>query len=381
MAGAGSASWTTPERNTYHQFIYNSSGAQANNRFNNWSDMISHLHDEEGPVIILFEQDETIPEGSWSLDNVKLQGNGLEYNAGGYTLTFGDNTTISSWENPFISSIRLLSTSTTGNIWTANGPFVMQCYQTSNVHSTNYPFIKQTGAGQTIISLENSARWYRLAGGVENLHIDTAANATTLIISRGSGASINNNTISSTAGVIFLDIISSTVQQIESFPSTHTNLNISFSMPLYLSVAEALGFNPAGTGMVSTNAQDAIVEAFDAAVQYSPVYGTYQPTAINVTNVDSSTVWNAMYTQLGDIVTVFGTVAVTPSSAAACQVDIPLPIASNLAYNTNLSGTATAGNQVGDLEGNATDDRASLIFVTPSTDSLNFKFSFMYQVL
>ena len=65
----------------YSIFIYNSSGGQANNRFNDWADLMAAIALVEGPKQIIFEQNETIPTGAWNLDYVTLRGNGQEYNA------------------------------------------------------------------------------------------------------------------------------------------------------------------------------------------------------------------------------------------------------------------------------------------------------------
>ena len=113
------SSWHTAIKpQSYETFIYNSAGTQTGNRYNSWSDLMTAITKQEGAKTIQFEQDETIPAGAWNLDYVTLKGNGLEYNAGGYTLTFGDSTTISSWLNPSFNSLLLKSTSTTGHICT-----------------------------------------------------------------------------------------------------------------------------------------------------------------------------------------------------------------------------------------------------------------------
>lgn len=60
-------------------FIYNSSGSQTGTRFNSWSDLMSAiaLTQYGGPRNILFEQDETIPAGTYDLTDITLLGNGI----------------------------------------------------------------------------------------------------------------------------------------------------------------------------------------------------------------------------------------------------------------------------------------------------------------
>lgn len=217
----------------YNYFVYNSGGSQSypsGNRFNSWSTLMTHLADLEGAKTIQFEQNETIPAGSYNLDNVTLKGNGLEYNAGGYTVTFGDNTTISSWSNRIISDIRVLSTSTTGNICTDSNPTVINCTSISNVHSTTYPFFKFTGSGQYIVSLNNNARWGLLGGGVENVEVTSSAFACQLILSRGKGSSPENNTFKSTNAVIFIDVIGDASQDATRYPLSNSGLSVGFEV-------------------------------------------------------------------------------------------------------------------------------------------------------
>jgi hypothetical protein len=255
----GAGEWGTPAQ-TYQTFIYNSSGGQAGNRYNDWSDLITAKTGQEGQILIIIEQDELIPAGAWNLDYCTLKGNGSEYNAGGFTLTWGDSTTISSWlGSPSYNSIRMLSTSTTGSIYTTSSPIVILTETVSNTHSTNYPFYKFTGSGQCIIAIRNSARWTKLAGGVENLEVTSGAFTCQLIISRGDGAVVANNTLKSTNAVIYLDIFGSSNLDATGYPSTHTNLVVGFELDLYLTDAAAVKNTPAGD-ISATTVQAAINE-------------------------------------------------------------------------------------------------------------------------
>lgn len=215
---------TTIKPQSYQTFIYKSGGSQSGNRYSSWSDLMTAITKQEGDKTIVFEQDETIPSGSWNLDYVTLKGNGNEYNAGGYTLTFGDNTTISSWVNRKISDIRILSTSTTGNIVTDSVPVVNNFEAVSHCHSTTYPFFKFTGSGQYIIALNNSARWTKLSGGVENVDVTSSAFACQLILSRGKGSAPIANTFKSTNTVIFVDVLSDAAQDATNYPLTNSGL-------------------------------------------------------------------------------------------------------------------------------------------------------------
>lgn len=364
----------------YVQFVYNSSGGQDGNRFNDWSDLMARLGDLEGPKLILFEQDETIPAGAWNLDNTELRGNGIEYNVGGYTLTFGDATTISSWANMKVHSLRLLSTSTTGSIFDITGAFAISLTTLAHVHSTSEPFFSHSGAGQLVIGLQQSARWRLLAGGVENL--TTASPAfNQLVISRGANSVVDDDTLASINPIVFIDVCGDATNDLSgSFPSTHTNLSVGFGLGLRLPAALAIGFDPTGLATVTAdNVQDAIAQ-LDAAAATS---GTYTPTATpSTTNCDAVTPGLAFWTRIGDIVSVSGFVAVDHTAAAtATVVLLSLPIASDLADFSDLAGTCSTYDAAGSVTGEDTNDLARFDFTAPSTATRFYGYNYAYRVL
>jgi len=235
---------TTIKPQSYQTFIYKSGGSQSGNRYSSWSDLMTAITKQEGDKTIVFEQDETIPAGSWNLDYVTLRGNGQEYNAGGYTLTFGDNTTISSWKNPSFNSLLLKSTSTTGHICTFTYAFNLLCDTVSNVQSSSsYEFFASSYAGQNIIFLRNSARWSLVGGSTKALFKFTgSAFGQTVIMSRGDGSVVQNNTFTSTNAQVRLDIIGSVNQNLASYPSTHSGFTTGFFLPLTLTNVAALAY-------------------------------------------------------------------------------------------------------------------------------------------
>lgn len=230
---------------SYETFIYNSSSsADVGNRYKSWTNLMTAITKQEGAKTIQFEQDETIPAGAWNLDYVTLKGNGLEYNAGGYTLTFGDSTTISSWLNPSFNSLLLKSTSTTGHICTFTYAFNLLCDTVTNVQSSaTYEFFASSYAGQNIIGLRNSARWSLVGGSTKELFKFTgSAFAQQVILSRGDGAVVKNNTLSSTNSQILIDIIGSVNQNLASYPITNTGFTTGFFLPLTLTNVSALAY-------------------------------------------------------------------------------------------------------------------------------------------
>lgn len=231
---------------SYETFIYKSTGAQLGNRYNSWSDLMTAITKQEGPKTIQFEQDETIPTGTWNLDYVTLRGNGSEYNAGGYTITFGDNTTISSWLVPGYHSLLLKSTSTTGHICTFTGAFSLLVDTVANVQSSaTYEFFNSTYAGQNIITIRNSGRWSLVGGSTKALFkFSGSAFAQQVILWRGDGAVVQNNTLSSTNSQILIDIIGSVNQNLASYPITNTGFTAGATVLRTLTNISATGYYP-----------------------------------------------------------------------------------------------------------------------------------------
>lgn len=114
--------------------------------------------------------------------------------------------------------------------------------------------------------------------------------------------------------------------------------------------------------------------------------GTYTPTLTGVTNVTSSVALACEWMRVGNLVVVAGALAVTPTAAAtSSQIDLSLPVASNLVATTDaggagawVGGTTTA---VAQILGDATNDRASFQFVSAGAGAqIIFRFTFTYIV-
>lgn len=134
---------------------------------------------------------------------------------------------------------------------------------------------------------------------------------------------------------------------------------------------------------------DAIVTTDNSGVlgktALSSLANTYTPTLTGVTNVTASTPHVSSYSRVGSVVTVFGSLDVTTTLAVATEIDISLPIASNLGATTDANGlgsatSAIATNIYGD--GDATNDRVRLKFIGLSVGGAGtIFFSFQYNVV
>lgn len=110
--------------------------------------------------------------------------------------------------------------------------------------------------------------------------------------------------------------------------------------------------------------------------------GTYTPTLTNVANVTASTANACQWTRVGNVVSVSGSLDVTPTLAALATLGISLPIASALTLATQCAGTACAlgVSMPGSVSGDAANDRAQLDTVAALGANTMF-FKFQYVVL
>lgn len=127
----------------------------------------------------------------------------------------------------------------------------------------------------------------------------------------------------------------------------------------------------------------------DVAAQTIPAAGTsgsYTPTITDGTNVAAHTTYDLYYTQVGDVVHVFGLVGVDPtSSTTETSISFSLPVASNFSDVDEAGGSGTS-----QLSGayapmffisNSGTNRVDMYFVSTGTANHPITFSFSYKVI
>lgn len=129
-----------------------------------------------------------------------------------------------------------------------------------------------------------------------------------------------------------------------------------------------------------------LTSAQEASVAALPVFasGTYTPTLFNVANVAASTAYQCQYMRLGSVVTVSGKVDIDPTAAAATQLGISLPVASNLGAQEDCAGTAAASGiagQVAAIRGDAANNRAELVYIAVDLTNQPMYFTFTFEVI
>jgi hypothetical protein len=112
--------------------------------------------------------------------------------------------------------------------------------------------------------------------------------------------------------------------------------------------------------------------------------GVYTPTISNTTNVAASTMRQAFFTKVNNVVTVYGTIEIDPTSgAAATSFNLSLPIASNLATSYDLSGVGVVYYTPVRIEGDSPNDKAAFSIppgtATPDSNQAMY-YSFSYTV-
>lgn len=114
--------------------------------------------------------------------------------------------------------------------------------------------------------------------------------------------------------------------------------------------------------------------------------GTYTPSLTNVTNIDSSTAYDAQYIRVGNVVTVSGkmTVDFTAGSSTASEIGMSLPVASAFANDEQCAGTVASesvGNRSGVIKADTTNDRAKFLWAAGHSNSQDYYFTFTYSVV
>lgn len=115
------------------------------------------------------------------------------------------------------------------------------------------------------------------------------------------------------------------------------------------------------------------------------INGTYTPGLFNVANLTGSTAYSCQYLRVGNTVTVSGRVDVQPTApAAATQLGIGLPVASNFGATEDCGGVAFASAVAGQgagIRGDAANNRAEMVWTSGDITNQPMYFTFTYEVI
>lgn len=134
------------------------------------------------------------------------------------------------------------------------------------------------------------------------------------------------------------------------------------------------------------NAEDVEVGNLTVTGQLGNVmWGTYTPTLTNVANLDASTAYQCQYLRIANTVMVSGRIDVDPTApAAATQLGISLPVASNIGAVEDCAGAAACSAVAGQsaaILGDAANNRAQMEWIAGDVTNQPMYFTFAYQVI
>lgn len=113
-------------------------------------------------------------------------------------------------------------------------------------------------------------------------------------------------------------------------------------------------------------------------------HGVWTPTLTNSSNISSSTAYEGQFIRVGDIVHCSVAVEITPTSAAACQLQLTLPVvrANNFAdaYSGSGAGAVAAISLSGAMNSVATTKKMVLKFLAPATTAREWRLTFSYKL-
>ncbi len=134
------------------------------------------------------------------------------------------------------------------------------------------------------------------------------------------------------------------------------------------------------------NAQNALVgfaSATETSLGLAGPAGTFTPTGANIQNVSViANVRPMLYTRIGNIVTVYGTVDPTANIGTTAILSFDLPIPAVLASQSDLQGHGIiiSGGSPVQVYGDTATNKAHLLWISSSAASVQLDYSFMYKV-
>ena len=241
----------------YYQYIYNSSGSQSGNRFNDWADLIAAIDGRK--AIISFEQDETLPTGSWFHGNIQWSGTGQNPDQGAPVITLPTGFTFSNainWNAE--NGLNIESTSV--------NPIYVQSIATTHffdrvfIGAYNAPFFEVTSNGLHVFAVFNGGQ-YRDSGYpiVQETTADPYG-AIIVFTEQGVGPGIQDDTLATTNPQIVLNLKQSAM--LDGRVPTYAGLNPAGVLQNQIFAnASVIGFkNGNPTGITSDNVTDALSE-------------------------------------------------------------------------------------------------------------------------
>jgi hypothetical protein len=110
-------------------------------------------------------------------------------------------------------------------------------------------------------------------------------------------------------------------------------------------------------------------------------YGTWTPTGTATTNLDAVTPGTGTYLRVGSIVIAGVKVSIDATAAAAIELALSLPVASNFSDDSQLFGVLAGALTGGRIFSDATNDRAQAFGTATTTAAVTGGAFFIYRVI
>lgn len=251
----GDPAWLTAP---YANYLFNSSGAQAGNRFNDWSDLMAAVALVEGPKTITFEQDDSIPAGAYDLSNITFRGNFLPLGAGGLFIELEEGVTFTDvTQFRLDGGIGLVNTSSAPNYVVGNGDFVIVAASgNSGYASSAAPVFVIEAGGQFVIALADGGVLADIGQPV--IEVQSGAGLAAVALN-GVASGMQDNTITGTGGAFVRLIQGVAVDGVSGVTQPAFSGVI---VDQLFTDSRLLGYDPSGTGgtLTAGNVQAAIDE-------------------------------------------------------------------------------------------------------------------------
>lgn len=244
----------------YLDFIFNSSGAQQGNRYNDWDDLMVAHGEVGGLKNIIFEQNEILPAGNYDLSNTKLNGDLLQ---GNILLTLADGFVITNAFNWGIElGIAVESVSTTPVITVSTG--LVPTIRTAAILSTqNAPFFYVENTAMTFVlgiqeggNISNDV-FLSVTGGYQPVEVEDGFAGFCGASLSGNSPVCNDNTFKSSATTLIRLIQTTTLDMMQGDNQPSMGGGVFDYM---FTFSDALGYNNGTSGLTATNVQAAIDE-------------------------------------------------------------------------------------------------------------------------
>lgn len=244
--------------NKYTEYVFNSSGDQSGNTFNNWADLYATLLTVSGSRRVTIEQNETIPAGTYNLDGVTFRGNGTAVILGGVLLTLANGVTISSWSGAKIEGGIGLVSASSSHVMTVTGAFTIQVIEGSGIAAigATASLFNVDSGGFLIVALSGGSVILGSAfGGYEPIDIDSGGDA--VIVLDGSGTNVDNDIIRGAGDLNF--VLGDSSPALDVYSVTQGDFSGATSFDYYANARHII-FDKTTSGFTTNIVEDALDE-------------------------------------------------------------------------------------------------------------------------